>query len=91
MPFFQAPPATTGRGVLGDKNRMAAIRGLLAVVDRLGWGQAFGYEVVSMAQDGFDALGLQILKILGVQSKLAAKSGFGQAGEQFVQIPHGLV
>jgi len=49
MPFFQATPAAAGGGVLRDEYRMAAKRGLFAVIARLGGSQAFFDKVSGMA------------------------------------------
>ena len=56
VPLMQAGPATGCRRVLGDKNRMSPHRGLLAVVFRLGAGQAGPDEITGVTFDGFESL-----------------------------------
>lgn len=66
MPFFQTAPAAAGGGVLRDKHRMAAKRGLFAVVARLGGGQAFADKISGVAQYRFQAFAAQIIQILAI-------------------------
>lgn len=58
MPFFQASPTAAGGGVLRDEYRMAAKRGLFAVIARLGGGQALFDKVPGVAQYRFHAFAL---------------------------------
>jgi hypothetical protein len=61
--FLQTAPAATGGGVLGNEDRMTAIRCLFAVVGDQRWRQAFGDEVAGILDHGRQALVLQILPV----------------------------
>ncbi len=74
MPFFQAPSATTGCGVLRDEYRVAAKWRLFAIVLGLRHRQTLANKVSSMFDDSRQAFAAQILEILSLQMKLGSES-----------------
>lgn len=90
VPFGQASPATAGRGMLGDEDRMAPHGSLPAVVGRCGRCKTGAYEILGMAPDRCKAL-LYEVRTLGIaQAEAAAKRRAGQASEQRLQILRGI-
>ena len=52
--------------MLGDEHRVATHRGLLAVVFRVGGGQAAVDKIAGMAEDQRQSLTLEISLVLGI-------------------------
>lgn len=65
MPALDAPAAAGGRGMLGREDRMPAVRGLLAVLQRVGRPHALGQHLMGVAVDGIPALGAGVSAIPG--------------------------
>lgn len=86
MPFFQASPAASGSGMLRDKYRVAAKRGLFAVVGNSGRGKTPRDEIFGMSKHHGQAFALQVSKLLTPQIKAAAKSRFSQCSEKVVKV-----
>lgn len=51
VPLGQTSPAAAGRGVLGDKDRMPAHRGLPPVIGNNGRSEAHAHEICGMTPD----------------------------------------
>ena len=73
MPFLKTAPAATGRGVLGNENRVSAKRRLFAIVGDEGRYQSFDDEIFGMAEDQRQAFAVEIIQIFAAQVKTAAK------------------
>ena len=68
--------------MLGDKHRMSAHRGLLAVVRNARGRQPPGDKVRRVLVDNFRALIITVLPFFHAEAKTGAKSGTLQAGKQ---------
>ena len=79
MPLGDAAAAASRRGVLRRKHRMAAVRGLLAVLWRVGNTHARREEFVGVAANGGAALLYKIITVSGSQTKAAAKLRFTES------------
>ena len=60
VPLGQTSPAAAGRGVLGDKDRMPAHRGLPPVIGNNGRSEAHAHEICGMTPDSLHAFSLDI-------------------------------
>lgn len=85
MPLGQTPPAAAGRGVLGDKDRMPAHRGLPPVIGNNGRSEACAHEICGMTPDSLHAFSLDIGDIFRFQTKSSAELGCRQPGEQRIE------
>ena len=65
MPALDASAAAGGRGMLGREDRMPAVGGLLAVLQRVGRPHTLGQHLMGVAVDGIPALGTGVGAILG--------------------------
>ena len=65
VPALDAPTAAGGRGMLGREDRMPAVGGLLAVLQRAGRPHTLGQHLMGVAVDGIPALGAGVGAILG--------------------------
>ena len=74
MPAFDAPPAAGGCGVLGRKDRMPTIGGLFTVLERMSRPHTLGQHLMSVAVDGFLALGAGVGAILGRQGETSPEA-----------------
>ncbi|MNP70017.1 hypothetical protein D3C76_1661870 [compost metagenome] len=75
MPLGQATTTTGRGGVLGDKHRMAAHGGLLAVIVRKRRSQPLIDKISCMAEDQRQAFGFKIKLVFGIQTKFGAERG----------------
>ena len=85
MPLGQTSPAAAGRGVLGDKDRMPAHRGLPPVIGNNGRSEACAHEICGMTPDSLHAFSLDIGDIFRFQTKSSAELGCRQPGEQRIE------
>ena len=85
VPLGQTPPAAAGRGMLGDKDRMPAHRGLPPVIGNNGRSETRAYEIRSVTPDSFHAFSLDIGDIFRFQTKSPAEPGCRQPGEQRIE------
>lgn len=85
VPLGQTPPAAAGRGMLGDKDRMPAHRGLPPVIGNNGRSETRAYEIRSVTPDSFHAFSLDIGDIFRFQTKSPAEPGYRQPGEQRIE------
>ena len=81
MPLGQTSPAAAGRGVLGDKDRMPAHRGLPPVIGNNGRSETRAYEIRSVTPDCLHAFSLDIGDIFRFQTKSPAEPGCRQPVE----------
>ncbi len=88
MPLLHTPSATTSRGMLCDKNRMAAKRCLLSIVWDIGGREALRDKIFGVRQYCGQPLAVEIGNILAPQSKTTPESGFGQREKKIVQLSH---
>src|SRR5689334_6653083 len=70
---LEAAAAAGGGGVLGDEHGVAAVRGLLAVLVRLGGSELLGDEIVRVGSDGVHAAQLDGRAVAGVEVELLAE------------------
>lgn len=82
MPLGDAAAAASRRGVLRRKHRMAAVRGLLAILWRVGNTHARREEFVRVAANDGAALLYKIITVSGSQTKAAAKLRFAESFQQ---------
>ena len=73
VPAQQAGAAAGSGGVLGDEDRVATVRGLLAVLVRLGGGQALSDELAGVPPDGGRAVQLGGGAVAATQVELRAE------------------
>lgn len=73
VPLGDATTTASRRGVLCRKHRMAAVRGLLAILWRVGNTHARREEFVRVAANDGAALLHEIITVSGSQAKAAAK------------------
>lgn len=85
VPLGQTPPAAAGRGMLGDKDRMPAHRGLPPVIGNNGRSETRAYEIRSVTPDCLHAFSLDIGDIFRFQTKSPAEPGCRQPGEQRIE------
>ena len=85
VPLGQTSPAAAGRGVLGDKDRMPAHRGLPPVIGNNGRSEAHAHEICGMTPDSLHAFSLDIGDIFRFQTKSSAELGCRQPGEQRIE------
>ena len=85
MPLGQTSPAAAGRGVLGDKDRMPAHRGLPPVIGNNGRSEACAHEICGMTPDSLHAFSLDIGDIFRFQTKSSAELGCRQSGKQRIE------
>ena len=85
VPLGQTPPAAAGRGMLGDKDRMPAHRGLPPVIGNNGRSEACAHEICGMTPDSLHAFSLDIGDIFRFQTKSPAEPGCRQPGEQRIE------
>ena len=85
MPLGQTSPAAAGRGVLDDKDRMPAHRGLPPVIGNNGRSEAHAHEICGMTPDSLHAFSLDIGDIFRFQTKSSAELGCRQPGEQRIE------
>lgn len=81
----QTPPAAAGCGMLGDKDRMPAHRGLPPVIGNNGRSETRAYEIRSVTPDCLHAFSLDIGDIFRFQTKSPAEPGCRQPGEQRIE------
>lgn len=89
MPFGEAGAAACRGRMLRYEDRMAAHRGLFAIVRRLGRRQPSGYEITCMDKDGFAAARCQIVALFWTQPETGPEGGSCEAREQAVEVGHG--
>lgn len=85
MPLGQTSPAAASRGVLGDKDRMPAHRGLPPVIGNNGRSEACAHEICGMTPDSLHAFSLDIGDIFRFQTKSSAELGCRQSGKQRIE------
>lgn len=88
VPFLQTMPAAASRCMLGHKHRVAAERGLLAVIRDNGGLQAARQKVLCMREYDRQAFLLQICQFFAPQTKSTAKGRVLQRGEYLIQRSH---
>lgn len=74
MPFLQTAPAAGRGGVLGNKHRMAAHRGLFTVVGRFCWCQPSGDKIGGMSRNLLFAFAKAVVALFGTQMKTLAET-----------------
>lgn len=91
MPLGQTSPAAAGRGVLGDKDRMPAHRGLTSVIGNNGRSEAHAHEICGMTPDSLHAFSLDIGDILPLSDEIFGGTRMSPAGRTTYRriLPHG--
>ncbi len=90
IPFGETA-ATAGRGgVLGDKDRVAAHRGLLAIIFRYGGGQTFDDKITGVIQHRVEPTLFQILPLLASQLEPTPKPRLCEARKDKIEVTHRL-
>lgn len=74
MPFLETAPAAAGRGMLRDKNRVAAKWSLFTIIGKEGWSKPLCNEIFGMAEYYGQALAMQVIQILTAQMEASSKS-----------------
>ncbi len=75
MPFLQAAPAAGRGGMLSDKHRMTAHRGLLAIVRGFCRRQSSGDEIGGMSGNLLFPFAKAVVALFGAQMKTLAEAG----------------
>ena len=84
IPFVKAVAATTGAGVLSNKDGVTPHRRLLAVVLGLGRGKALPYEVFRVSADGWELHLFYVVLVFLGQVEATAEGGSSQLSEAFL-------
>ena len=82
VPALDAPPAAGGRGMLSSEDRMPAVGGLLAVLQRVGRPHTLGQHLVGVAVDGIPALGAGVGAVLGRKGETGPEARMPQSGKR---------
>lgn len=74
--------------MLRYENRMAAERGLLAIVGDHRRRQALGDEILGVGEHCLQAFAAQVIKVFALQMKTAAKGRLCERGKKIVEVSH---
>jgi hypothetical protein len=88
MPLLQAAAAASSRGVLRHEGGMVAERGLLAIVQGNGGGEALVDELGSMLHDLRESFALEVRQLPPLEPEAAAESGSLKLLKDLVQSTH---